>query len=78
MAITDCIKMEETNEISAIDKMRLNFSTGADSFPATVLKKSKKALARPIQILLQRYLENERLSRELKESITWYTQRVDA
>ncbi|XP_036361089.1 uncharacterized protein LOC115215137 [Octopus sinensis] len=69
MVTIDNINIEETDVISAIEELSSNSATGPDGFPALLLKKCKRALARPLQILFQESLRMGKLPKKLKEGI---------
>lgn len=66
MAIIDYIEIEEIDVISTIDEITLYLVTSHDGFSAILLKKCKRALAKPLQILFQSLLTNKSLTRKLK------------
>ncbi len=63
------IDIEEIDVIAAIDKMDINSAAGPDGFPTILLKTCKKALAKPLQIMFQSFLESGKIPKNLKEGI---------
>lgn len=68
VAVIAYIEIKEADLI-AIDKMNSNLVTSPNGFPAILLKKCKGDLVRPIQILLQRFLNIEKLLKKGKVGI---------
>ena len=65
----DTHTVTEEDIIEAIDELRNNAASGADGFPAILLKKCKKSLAKALQIFWNKCMNTSQIPDRLKFSI---------
>ena len=62
------IHLDREDIVEAIDQLCPNSSAGPDGVPAVLLKKRKRSLADPLEILFRNFLENGAIPTILKEA----------
>ena len=64
----DSIQIHRDDIIQALDQLSLSSAAGPDGVPAILLKRCKRSLAEPLEIMFRHFLETGKVHSILKEA----------